>query len=442
MDATPASPAEVPADLLQDPLFVRAVRDRDLGTVFRLAHRHGVSYYRIGMACDLKPDRVSRIAKGAATVTAMDTIERIADGLRIPGALLGLAARPWEKASTHRTEHDQGDDPMNRRQMLGTVAAGLTGPALAALTDTRRSLDRVLNPDAAPTDLADLEAAAERYGNGYHGQAPTEFLAELAADFHDLRPYLDSPQSVGTRMRVSRTAGQMAGMTAIVLHDLGARREARAWFATAAVAARESGDAQLHAWVLAREAMVPINWGAPATAARLAEEARQIAGPRPTAAATLAAAVAARAYALSHQPEAARTALSDADRYMDRLDTGARRDTWLTHGEQKHHVHLSHALTALGDTRRARASQQRALELSAPTSTMTRSLLTIDAATCVHQDGDTEEACQRTVAVLTDLPDAYRTGLVHRRALDLYRSIPAQHHRERSVAELRDALTT
>lgn len=98
----------------------------------------------------------------------------------------------------------------------------------------------------------------------------------------------------------------MAGMTAIVLHDLGSRRESRAWFATAARAAAESGDDQLHAWVLAREAMVPLNYGAPKAAAGLAERARHVAGHRPTAAATLAAAVAARAYALNHQSEQAR----------------------------------------------------------------------------------------------------------------------------------------
>ncbi|MEV6409518.1 hypothetical protein AB0M58_42550 [Streptomyces bobili] len=77
---------------------------------------------------------------------------------------------------------------------------------------------------------------------------------------------------------------------------------------TSAQAAAESGGDQLHAWVLAREAMVPLNYGAPKAAAGLAERARHVAGHRPTAAAVLAAAVAARAYALNHQGEQARAA--------------------------------------------------------------------------------------------------------------------------------------
>lgn len=231
----------------------------------------------------------------------------------------------------------------------------------------------------------------------------------------------------------------MAGMTAIVLHDLDSRRESRSWFGTAARAA-ESGDDQLHAWVLAREAMVPLNYGAPRAAAELAGRARLAAGTRPTAAAVLAAAVAARAYALNHQSEQARATLTAADALMNRLPESERSDTWLTYGEQKHHVHLSHAFTTLGDTRRARESQARALELSAPTSTMTRTLLNIDGAACAHHDGDSEEACRRTVAALAALPGDFRTGLVRRRALDLYEAIPAQHHGERAVRELRDVV--
>ncbi|MEU2120155.1 hypothetical protein ABZ567_32005 [Streptomyces sp. NPDC016459] len=103
-------------------------------------------------------------------------------------------------------------------------------------------------------------------------------------------------------------------------------------------------------------------------------------------------------------------------------------------------VHLSHAFTTLGDTRLAHVSQERALELSAPTSTMTRTLLKIDAATCSHHDGDTEQACRRTVGALTALLADYRTGLVRRRALDQYEAIPAQHHHERAVQELRDVV--
>ncbi|MFJ2230348.1 MULTISPECIES: hypothetical protein [Streptomyces] len=437
------SSAQIPHHLLADPSFLQAVQRRDFSVVFATAHRCGISFNRIGEACGMKPDRASKVARGEATVTAFDTVERVADGLRIPGVLLGLAARPWEDSSPtlHAEPHD-GDDNMNRRQLLrGTLAVGLTTSALAALTDTRQSLDFALAADTDLADLADLEAAAETYGYGYHGQAPSHVLADLVTDFGDLRPYLDSPQPVSTRARVCRTAGQMAGMIAIVLHDMGARKEARKWFATGSRAARESGDRQLLAWVLAREAMVPINYGAPQAAACLAEQARQAAGDRPTAAATLAAAVAARAYALCHQQTDARRAVRAADVLMERLDSAARADTWLTHGEQKHHVHLSHAFTALGDTQRAHQSQQRALELSAPTSTMTRSLLTIDAATCFHHDGDTEQACRRTSAVLDNLPAPYRSGLVHRRAQDLYRLIPARHHQEPAVGELHDLLT-
>ncbi|WP_406515607.1 hypothetical protein OH809_25105 [Streptomyces sp. NBC_00873] len=330
---------------------------------------------------------------------------------------------------------------MKRRQLLrGALATGLTGTALTALTTARQSLDQALVADPL-ADLSDLEAATETYGYGYHGQPPTRVLADLVTDFAELRPLLlTTPQPVATRVRVCRTAGQMAGMVAIVLHDLGARKEARSWFTTAGRAAAESGDRQLRAWLWAREAMVPLNYGAPRAAATLAEQARHAAGSHPTAAATLAAAVAARAYALSHQPDQAREALAATDGFMDRLNASERADTWLTHGEQKHHVHLSHAFTALGDTQRARESQKRALELSAPTSSMTRTLLKIDAAACAHHDGDTEQACHRAIAALTALPADYRTGLVRRRAMDLYNSIPAQHHRLSAVRELRDIL--
>ncbi|MGW5498936.1 hypothetical protein [Streptomyces olivaceoviridis] len=225
MDDLPPSPAQVPHRLLTDPACVRALRERDFTTVFAMAHDAGISFNRIAEACALKAERVSQITRGTTAVTALTTVERIAVGLRIPGALLGLAAQPWEDTAVLSPESDHGEDPMKRRNLLhGALAAGLTAPALAALTAARTGIDQTLSP-GAPQDLADLEAAAESYGYGYHGQAPTRVLADLVTDFTTLRPLLTVPQPAPVRARLCRTAGQMAGMTAIVLHDLGSRRE-------------------------------------------------------------------------------------------------------------------------------------------------------------------------------------------------------------------------
>ncbi|GGJ56247.1 hypothetical protein [Streptomyces brasiliensis] len=122
------------------------------------------------------------------------------------------------------------------------------------------------------------------------------------ADVAEIRPLLDIPQPVVTRVRVHVTAGQMAGMIAIVLHDLDAQKQAQDWFSTAAATAQEAGDRQLQAWVLVRAAVVPINYGAPQTAAMIAERAPHAAESPSTAVARLAAAVAARAYSLTHSP--------------------------------------------------------------------------------------------------------------------------------------------
>lgn len=185
--------------------------------------------------------------------------------------------------------------------------------------------------------------------------------------------------------------------------------------------------------------MVPLNYGTPRAAAELADQARQAAGTRPTAAAVLAAAVAARAHALNHQSEQARAALIAADALMDRLPEAERSDTWLTYGEQKQRAPEPRADHARGHPPRPVESRAGAGAVRAdqhqdahPAEHRRRRL-------CRH-DGDTEQACHRTVAALASLPTDYRTGLVRRRALDLYEAIPTEHHREHAVRELRDIL--
>jgi transcriptional regulator with XRE-family HTH domain len=332
-------------------------------------------------------------------------------------------------------EQDDGDDPMKRRSLLrGALAAGMTGPAAAALTAARTDLDSALSDQAA--DLSFWESTAERYGFGYNGNPPTDVLSDLIVDLAELKPLLDSSQTVAARASLCRVAAQMAGMTAVVLHDLGHHRESTRWFHTAGRAAAESKDDALHAWVLGREAMVPLNFGAPAVARDLAERARTLSGDTPSAATALACAVAARAYAANGNRDEALAAVTEAERIMERLAPEQAANTWFGYPEQKHHVHLSQALTLLGETQRAYAEQDRALELSRSPSVMTRALIAIDRASCLASEGELEEAACVATEAYGQLPTSYRGGLTRARAQAVYQSV----RRVPSAEQLRDAL--
>uniref|UniRef100_UPI003FD7D0D7 hypothetical protein n=1 Tax=Streptomyces luteireticuli TaxID=173858 RepID=UPI003FD7D0D7 len=315
---------------------------------------------------------------------------------------------------------------MKRRDVLrGALAAGLAGPGLAALTTTRHDIDAALAADRTPSDVGFWEGTAERYGYGYHGQAPTDVLTNLIQDFGELQPLLNQPQTVKARTALCHVTGQMAGMVAIVLHDLGQHREAHHWFRTAGRAAEQAGDNLLHSWVLGREAMVPLNYGSPQAAAQLAEKARHLAGDKPSAASALATAVAARAYATHGHRDKALHAVNAAEELAERLTPQQRADTWFGYPMQKHHVHMSQALTLLGETGRAYAAQDEARELSRAPSLMTRALISIDQASCRARDGERAEAAHLAATAYGTLPTSYQTGLTRTRALALYRTLPS-----------------
>lgn len=119
-------------EVLASPEFQSVCRERDFTQVFRLVKRKaGVYPSRIAALCGMTPSRVGEIMAGRRGLAHIDVIERVADGLRIPGALLGLAHRPWEvpsapvaaAASHQRTEHLHApvDEPSPQE---GDVAPG------------------------------------------------------------------------------------------------------------------------------------------------------------------------------------------------------------------------------------------------------------------------------------------------------------------------------
>ncbi|MEV7087567.1 transcriptional regulator [Streptomyces sp. NPDC093085] len=331
-------------------------------------------------------------------------------GVSVADVRRAVAVSRQHRRGGHREKED-----VERRRFFGVAAAAAGATALPGIAQAREGIDGALTGSGS-SDLAYLESAFERHRGGYHGRAPGDVLREMREDLDLLGQVLNQPHPAGARADLARTTAGIAGLVAIVQHDRGEKGDAFRWFETAEKAARESGDRRMTAWVLARHAMVPLNYGAPEAAVRIAVRARRAAGRAPTAAGALAAAVTARSLAAIGDHRGARTAVADVRSLVERLDGHEAADTWFGYPAQKHFVHLSQAYTLLKDTDAAYAAQDDALSLTDSPSVMTRALIAMDTAACLRLDGDPAAAAQMAADIFGRLPAPFRDGLIRSRA--------------------------
>ncbi len=86
---------QAPADLWDRPDMSEALARRDIGAVFKIFRQWtGATQTQIAAACEVPQSHVSEIQNGRRQVTSLEIFERIADGIGIPRARIGLADKP------------------------------------------------------------------------------------------------------------------------------------------------------------------------------------------------------------------------------------------------------------------------------------------------------------------------------------------------------------
>ncbi|MFF8789182.1 twin-arginine translocation signal domain-containing protein [Streptomyces sp. NPDC015125] len=340
-----------------------------------------------------------------------------------------ISASRW-----YRKQKKESED-VERRKFLGGAAATVGTVSLPGISQAREHIDSAL-ASAGEADIAYFEGVFERHRGGYAGRTPDAVLGLMEQDLGELSAALRRTRHAGDRSDLVRSAAGITGLVAIIQHDRGDQADAHRWFAIAEKVARESGDRRTLSWVLARRAMVPLNYGAPRQAAEYAQAARQAAGRTPTGAAALASAVHARALAALEDADGARKAVASTEALLQRIDGDEIADTWFGYPGQKHHVHLSQAYTLLGDTKAAYRHQDAALALTRSPSVMTRALLALDTAACLRIDGDHREAATMAARVWDRLPAEHRSGLIRARSTTLLNHLdgPAHGHLREALA--------
>lgn len=261
----------------------RALAEHDFAAVFSLIKKWGgLSQNRIAAACRLTPGKVSTIIGGQQRVTSFDVICRIADGLRIPGHMVGLAARPWE------TQPDIPDPPtppaaspsddapwrpvvtvhlaadltrsdlvMDRRTAARTLAgAGLSGAGLLdsveAWLQPAPTADRERRPGrVGQQEVRELEATARafrawdhKFGGGLRRKAVVGQLNEVAG-------LLDEHQAPDVERGLFQVMAHLGGTAATMAWDSGHQKQAQSYYLLALRAAHAAGDVAYGANVLA-----------------------------------------------------------------------------------------------------------------------------------------------------------------------------------------------
>ncbi|GAA2345059.1 XRE family transcriptional regulator [Streptomyces kunmingensis] len=228
-------PTALPREALELPDMQAAFKTHDFGTVFRLARLHAqISYSKIAAECDIKPERVGSLAKGRGSITSFEKIAVIADALRIPGRLLGLADRSWEASGTTR----EGAVAVRRRDFVrkSTVtAAGLVG--LVPLEVGQRI--GVHDVEQLKSRAARLRRLDDTLGGGDTFKL---YLSEFQSTRVLMRDHTYS-ENVGRMLRsVMAEQAQQAGWAAF---DVGRHPEAAGLYEASKTAAREAGDMAL-----------------------------------------------------------------------------------------------------------------------------------------------------------------------------------------------------
>ncbi|MBB5996531.1 transcriptional regulator with XRE-family HTH domain [Streptomonospora salina] len=200
-------PIDIPAWAWSREDTRRLLQERDIAGLLRLAQRYGgASQTRLAAATGIAQGRVSEILNGRKQITALDVIERIADGLNMPDSarmLFGLAPLDLTILTQHRSataaaaplvpppsvEPDgQQEESVKRREFVGLTGAALfeaaTGPAIG-LEDIASALTRYAGAATGqpthPPDLASLTKAVHAAKAGYQACHYGEVARRLPA---------------------------------------------------------------------------------------------------------------------------------------------------------------------------------------------------------------------------------------------------------------------
>jgi tetratricopeptide (TPR) repeat protein len=342
---------------------------------------------------------------------------------------------------------DGGLDEMKRRTLLGLGGvAGLGVAAPGITTETlRHGLAGALATPRATAATDEWNEIVAEYGYSYNSAPPAEVLAGLVVDILALQQASAGHREARSVRDLRRTGAYLAGLMAMTMGDLGQLRQARRWWRSARQVASDSGDVHAILWVRGREIVRSMYERRPiAHVLGLVADAERYAGDNapPTAEVEL---VMGKAQALGlagRAAEADETLDRLRDRIYPRLPSRVTDDHDSLFGWPEERLRFCESFTYsfLGNTARAQAAQDRALDLYPASFPRGRVQMELQRALCLVRDGDLTAGVQHAHTTMSGLPAAHRNRPVDDLGRRILEAVPEPDRGRADVTEFADFL--
>lgn len=389
-------PQELPARLLTDPQMIDACRARDFARVFRLVKtRAGIYPSMIARRCDLTPSRVGEVIAGSRRLQHMDVIERIADGLRIPGHMLGLARRSWETPPTLAIAEQELPRAALPEQ---ETPASLPGPGVDSI------LAMAANTPLSGATLEAFQSSIEGYWRRDDQHGGEALRPAIVGQLRFVVALLKEHRPPSLQNGLYRIAAELARLTGWTYFDARQYNQARVYFTEALQLAKEIDDRQFMANVLACMSLQATYQDKPADSLALVTAAQDQARSTPSTTPRVLSMLSMReafAHATLGSRGATYRAISEAHDHFEQTQTSDPDPSWVTYfDEPKVIADTGIAHGRLGEAATAEPLIMEALRREARTNMRGRAFHSFWLARMQLDQGKIDQACHTATQAL------------------------------------------
>ncbi|TDC71756.1 transcriptional regulator [Streptomyces hainanensis] len=292
----------------------RACAERNFSEIFRLVNRRtGSSYADMAAAVGkMTSSRIGDVIRGVRGIRGHTVIERIADGFGIPGEMLGLPERPWERGTPATVDVSTG-----------------SGPSVARVQDEEFSV-RADHEHTNITSIdlmmvATLRQQVQALDDRYSTEPSMALIAEVGRHLGQVVHWQSYATTYSVRRDLCAAMAETSTLMGQLVWDASGRTDhktARTYFDQAVWAAKELRDPVAEGLALLRTSYVAL-YGEkdPENGLQLTRQVTETVKGASPALSGLAVLHSAEAHAMLQQRRECEKALRDAERHLEQVDS-------------------------------------------------------------------------------------------------------------------------